>query len=127
MQVVKISRRGALQLGLSAATGGLLLGCATPRTTPRFGATPPAPAKLNAWVSIAPDGIITLITPGAELGQGVYTSLPMILAEDMEADFANVRVAPFVAMTHDTTTRSRAIRRPDRVLRCAATTHCSGV
>ncbi|MFO1510749.1 MAG: molybdopterin cofactor-binding domain-containing protein [Steroidobacteraceae bacterium] len=93
MQVVKISRRGALQLGLSAATGGLLLGCATLRTTPRLGATPPAPAKLNAWVSIAPDGIITLITPGAELGQGVYTSLPMILAEDMEADFANVRVA----------------------------------
>lgn len=52
-----------------------------------------AAARLNAWVSITPDGRITLITPGAELGQGIYTALPLIVAEDMEADFADVTVA----------------------------------
>lgn len=93
MNVVRVSRREALLLGISAATGGLLLGCAAPRTIPVGSRSASGPTQLNAWVSIAPDGIITLITPGAELGQGVYTSLPMILAEDMEADFADVRIA----------------------------------
>lgn len=98
MNVVKLNRRDALALGLSAA-GGLLLGCSTPapRRADDTGAgaarAPAEPAALNAWVSIAADGRITLITPDAEMGQGVYTSLPMILAEDMEADFAAVSVA----------------------------------
>ncbi|MBV6416547.1 MAG: Isoquinoline 1-oxidoreductase subunit beta [Steroidobacteraceae bacterium] len=85
MKVVTLSRREALQLGL-AATGGLLLGCAT------SGSRRAAMARLNAWVAVAPDGTITIVTPGAELGQGVYTSLPLILAEDMEADFGAVQV-----------------------------------
>ncbi|HQW08672.1 MAG TPA: molybdopterin-dependent oxidoreductase [Steroidobacteraceae bacterium] len=93
MNIAKVSRREALLLGISAATGGLLLGCAVPRIVPVGSRSASGSAQLNAWVSIAPDGIITLITPGAELGQGIYTSLPMILAEDMEADFADVRIA----------------------------------
>ena len=92
MKVTRISRREALRLGLSVTAGGLLLGCAAPRGAGRAGHAQVAPAPLNAWVAIAPDGIITLVTPDAELGQGVYTSLPLILAEDMEADFAAVRV-----------------------------------
>ncbi|MGE0581656.1 MAG: molybdopterin cofactor-binding domain-containing protein [Steroidobacteraceae bacterium] len=92
MSVVKVSRREALQLGLSVASGGLLLGCVTPQRAADGSGKSAPPAQLNAWVSIAPDGLITLVTPGAELGQGVYTSLPLILAEDMEADFADVRV-----------------------------------
>jgi len=93
VKVVKLNRREALALGLSAS-GGLLLGCSTPAPRRAAGAPPSAePAALNAWVGIATNGRITLVTPDAEMGQGVYTSLPMILAEDMEANFADVSVA----------------------------------
>ena len=91
MTVVTLSRREALQLGL-AAGGGLLLGCSVPAARPLAGESSTAPAALNAWVQIATDGTITLVTPDAEMGQGVHTALPLILAEDMEADFADVRV-----------------------------------
>ncbi len=44
----------------------------------------------NAFIRIAGDGKITLIMPQVEMGQGVYTSVAMILAEEMDADFAQV-------------------------------------
>jgi isoquinoline 1-oxidoreductase beta subunit len=50
-----------------------------------------APAELNAWIRIAPDNTITLIASESEMGQGVLTSLPMILAEELEADWTKVR------------------------------------
>ncbi|MBV8745715.1 MAG: twin-arginine translocation signal domain-containing protein, partial [Xanthobacteraceae bacterium] len=51
----------------------------------------PADAALdfapNAWVTIADDGWITIVPPAVEMGQGVRTSLPLILAEDLDADW----------------------------------------
>ena len=44
------------------------------------------------FVSIAPDGIVTIVAHRAEMGTGVRTSLPMIVADEMEADWARVRV-----------------------------------
>jgi isoquinoline 1-oxidoreductase beta subunit len=46
----------------------------------------------NAWLQITPDNIVTVIVNKCEMGQGVYTSLPMILAEELEADWKQVRV-----------------------------------
>ena len=49
---------------------------------------------LSPWVSIAPDGTITIMSAAAEMGQGSMTSLPLIIAEELDADWSRVRVVP---------------------------------
>ena len=41
-------------------------------------------SQLNAWLLIAPDNAITVVVDRSEMGQGVYTALPMLLAEELE-------------------------------------------
>jgi isoquinoline 1-oxidoreductase beta subunit len=53
-----------------------------------------AGAKFNPWVSIAVDGRISIIGAAAEMGQGSLTSLPLILAEELDADWSKVIVVP---------------------------------
>lgn len=48
--------------------------------------------SLNAWVRIAPDNMVTVAVARAEMGQGVYTSLPMLLAEELEIPMQNIKV-----------------------------------
>jgi isoquinoline 1-oxidoreductase beta subunit len=47
---------------------------------------------LATWVKIAPDGTVTVIVPHSEMGQGVHTALPMMLAEELDADWSHVRM-----------------------------------
>ncbi len=47
----------------------------------------------NAWVTIGEDNIVTIVAPMVEMGQGVRTSLPLILAEDLDADWSKVRIS----------------------------------
>ena len=49
---------------------------------------------LSPWVSIAPDGSITILSAATEMGQGSMTSLPLVLAEELDADWSKVRVVP---------------------------------
>src|SRR2546429_7476 len=49
---------------------------------------------LSPWVSIAPDGTITIMSAATEMGQGSMTSLPLIIAEELDADWSKVRVLP---------------------------------
>jgi len=51
-----------------------------------------ANAPITPWVRIAPDGRITILSAGAEMGQGSMTSLPLVLAEEMDADWSNVAI-----------------------------------
>ena len=64
-----------------------------PARSGRAGASAPAPCHTpNAWVHIADDNTITLISARSEMGQGVYTSMPMLIAEELGVDLRKVKV-----------------------------------
>ena len=54
--------------------------------------------SINPWVSIAPDGTISIMSPATEMGQGSMTSLPRILAEELDADWSKVKIVPAPAI-----------------------------
>jgi isoquinoline 1-oxidoreductase beta subunit len=80
----KISRRAFLQTTGALTFSFTFVGQAT-KALAQDGA-----ARFNAWVSIAADGTITVQVPVAEMGQGAATALPLILAEELDADWSKV-------------------------------------
>jgi isoquinoline 1-oxidoreductase beta subunit len=80
----KISRRGFMQ------TAGALTFSFTFAGKASNALAQAADAKFNAWVSIAADGTVTVMMPAAEMGQGSLTALPLILAEELDADWSKV-------------------------------------
>lgn len=82
-----LSRRSFL-LGTGAMTVGVSFGLLDPSAA-QAQTTGFAPV---AWVSIGPDNIATIYSPGSEMGQGTMTALPIVLAEEMELDWSKVRV-----------------------------------
>ena len=75
----------------AAASGGLLLGFYLPaRIDAKAQATSNEVFRPNAFIRIRPDDSITLVVPQVEMGQGTYTSMPMLLAEELEVDLTKV-------------------------------------
>lgn len=88
-----ITRRKLLIGG--GATAGLVLGWAIwPRRYAPNLATGPGEQVFNAFLKIATDGRVVVAVPQAEMGQGVYTSMPQILADELGADWRTVGVEP---------------------------------
>ena len=89
------TRRGFLK-GLAAAGGALVIGV---HLAPRLAqaeesaAAPPAPPMPNAFVRIAPDNTVTVLIKHVDMGQGVTTGLPTIVAEELDADWSQMRTA----------------------------------
>ena len=89
----EMKRREFLKAG-AALGGGLLISLYVPEFVPAARAADSAakPVALNAFVRIGTDESVTVISNHSEMGQGIYTSLPMLLNEELEADWARVRV-----------------------------------
>ena len=92
------SRRDFLRTSL-AAGGGLVLGFYLKPAGSADGQvarpeSPPGGAEFrpNAFIRIAPDGVVTLVSKQPEIGQGIKTALPMVIAEELEVNWKDVRI-----------------------------------
>ncbi|GAB3431331.1 molybdopterin-dependent oxidoreductase [Massilia solisilvae] len=89
-------RRRFLLAGL-AAGGALVVGWGLAPPRQRLHSSAPLPVSngtvaLNGWVAIAPDGTVSVVVPRSEMGQGVHTALPMLVAEELDVPLSAVRV-----------------------------------
>ena len=90
MPTWRLDRRDFLKK-TATGSGALIIGFYLPGKLEALAASPPAgSAALNAWVRIASDNTVTLIIDKSEMGTGVTTSLPMLLAEELEFDWKKV-------------------------------------
>jgi isoquinoline 1-oxidoreductase beta subunit len=100
MSATVLKRRDFIKTG-AAVGGGLLVSLYLPQLA-HAGLSTNTPDKLklvqpktfapNAFIRIATDDTVTIIVNKSEMGQGVYTSLPMLVAEELEADWSKIRV-----------------------------------
>ena len=83
-------------LGTAIAGGGLLLGYASTRPSKHQQANAARAGNeapfLTTWLRISPDNTVTVLVPHSEMGQGVLTALPMMAADELDADWNLVRV-----------------------------------
>ncbi len=89
------SRRSFLKVSLLAGGGMMLSFDSLSLGKSLAGAALPLPAEasqLNSFIKIASDGVVTLMSANPEFGSNVKTSMPMILAEELDVDWKQVRV-----------------------------------
>src|ERR1700730_14924159 len=108
MNQIASSKAGLSRRGFMVGIGGLSFAFAldagrsahAATAAPDAGAATFAPegdavgTPFNPWVSIAPNGEISIMAPATEMGQGSLTSLPLILAEELDADWSKVVAVP---------------------------------
>lgn len=92
METTLVSRRSFLRVTALAGGGMLLASYIEPisEVLAQFG--PPVTLLPASFISIAPDGVITIIAKNPEIGQGVKVMLPMLIAEELDADWKDVRI-----------------------------------
>lgn len=86
------SRRGFLRISVLAG-GGIALGLSARRqSSAQQGRGPQAPLSPKSFITVAPDGTVTIIGKNPEIGQGIRTALPMLIADELDVDWKDVRV-----------------------------------
>jgi len=114
----ELDRRSFLA-GASVTGGGLALGFAIPFVSPSDGPARAAGrgSDVTCWVVIAPDNTVTIRVAHVEMGQGALTGLAMLVAEELECDWATIQTE-FVSATENLRrNQAWAIPRPARVAR----------
>jgi isoquinoline 1-oxidoreductase beta subunit len=86
-----VSRRDFLKAG-AVAGAGLTLAVYLPGCAPREAVQATTPFHPNAWLRISTDDTVTLVVDRSEMGQGVYTALPMLLAEELDIVWDRIRI-----------------------------------
>jgi len=89
-----MNRRSFLRVG-ALAGGGVVIGLylkPSGALAQAPAAQPPAPLSPNAFIKVAPDGIVTIMAKNPEIGQNIKTSLPMIIADELDVDWKDVRI-----------------------------------
>jgi isoquinoline 1-oxidoreductase beta subunit len=97
MQAAKSKSRRRFIMGGVAVTGALVVGWGVMPPRQRLNGTHPLPlagdsVALNGWVGIGKDGSVTVAMPRSEMGQGVHTALPMLVAEELDVPLSAVRL-----------------------------------
>ena len=89
---ITTSRRSFLRI-TALAGGGIALGLSATRQVRAQGrGGPQVPLNPNNFITITPDGIVTIVGKNPEIGQGIRTALPMLIADELDVDWKDVRV-----------------------------------
>src|SRR5688500_13190223 len=94
MTTMQLNRRGFLKV-TALAGGGMMVATYLDPLTGVFAQAPPAPGVAfvpTAFVKITADNVVTIMSKNPEIGQGIKTSLPMLIAEELEVPWATVRI-----------------------------------
>ncbi len=89
----RLDRRSFLKI-TAAGSGGVLIGLyAAPKAKAQSRGGRPAPSPdPHTYIKIAPDGMVTIVAKNPELGQGIKTMLPMLIADELDADWKSVKI-----------------------------------
>jgi isoquinoline 1-oxidoreductase beta subunit len=91
MHSAAIDRRSFLRV-TALTGGGMMLACYSGPLTNLLAQTPQAALSPNAFIRIAPSGIVTIMAKNPEVGQGIRTMLPMLIADELDVEWKDVRI-----------------------------------
>src|SRR5690554_4963678 len=90
-KTTKLTRRSFLQV-TAVAGGGVMIGLVVPNSLaqgPRGGGAPPT---YDTYITIHPDNTFTIVAKNPETGQGIRNALPMIIADELDVDWSQVKI-----------------------------------
>ena len=99
MDTILMNRRSFLRVS-ALAGGGLVVAVYLEPVSDLLAQGGPAPVNFvpNAFVTIGPDGLVTIMSKNPEIGQGIKTSLPMIIADELDVEWKSVRIGCYVGV-----------------------------